>query len=81
MLAGRLDAVIVDVGLPDRRGDEVALELRAKFAKLPIVIASGYSDSFRDGLADDPLVGFLGKPYDSEQLTTLLRQLGVRLPG
>ena len=81
LLDGRIEAAIIDVGLPDRPGDALAAELRARFARLPIVIASGYSDSFRAGLDRDELVGFLGKPYDSEQLATLLRRLGVRMRG
>ena len=36
-----LAAVIIDLGLPDRSGDEVAAELRGLNATLPIVIASG----------------------------------------
>ena len=39
-----IDAAIVDVGLPDRRGDALAAELRALYADLPIVIASGYGE-------------------------------------
>jgi len=76
-LDGAIEAAIIDVGLPDRRGDALALEIRETFARLPIVIASGYSDSFLEGLAGDELVGFLGKPYDSQQLTSVLGRLGV----
>jgi CheY-like chemotaxis protein len=79
VLGGRIDAAIIDVGLPDRRGDALALEIRERFARLPIVIASGYSDSFLEGLDGDALVGFLGKPYDSQQLTSVLDRLGVRM--
>ena len=50
------------------------------FAQLPIVIATGYGDRCRDGLGDEALTRFLGKPYDSSELTTILRDLGVRLP-
>jgi CheY-like chemotaxis protein len=77
-LKGRIDAAIIDVGLPDRRGDGLAVELRALHARLPIVIASGYGDAFHEGLAGDALVKLLGKPYDSEQLSGILGQLGVR---
>ena len=80
LLAGRIDAAIVDIGLPDRRGDALAGELRAIFARLPIVIATGYGERCRDGLGDEALTRFLGKPYDSAELTTILRDLGVRMP-
>ena len=66
---------------PTEAGDALAAELRARFASLPIVIASGYRDGFRHGLGDDALVGFLDKPYDSAQLAALLSRLGVRARG
>jgi DNA-binding response OmpR family regulator len=77
-LDGRIDAAIIDLGLPDRAGDALALELRAMLSRLPIVIASGYDDSCLTGLEDDALIKFLGKPYDSEQLNGILGRLGVR---
>ena len=79
VLDGTIEAAIIDVGLPDRRGDMLALEIRERFARLPIVIASGYSESSIEGLDRDELMGFLDKPYDSEQLTTVLGRLGVLL--
>ena len=77
VLDGTIEAAIIDIGLPDRRGDALALEIRERFARLPIVIASGYSESAIEGLDGDELVGFLGKPYDSKELTSVLDRLGV----
>lgn len=77
VLDGTIEAAIIDVGLPDRRGDALALEIRERFARLPIVIASGYSESCLGGLDGDQLVGFLGKPYDTQELTSVLGRLGV----
>jgi two-component SAPR family response regulator len=37
-------AAIIDVGLPDRRGDALVAEMRAIKPSLPIVIASGYEE-------------------------------------
>src|SRR5262245_31919166 len=37
-------AAIIDLGLPDRMGDEVASAIRALRADLPILIASGRSE-------------------------------------
>ena len=82
MLAGRIDAAIIDVGLPDRRGDALAGELRAMFARLPIVIATGYPQQDVAGRFEgDRLVGFVGKPYDREGLESALRALGVEAPA
>ena len=77
VLESPIEAAIIDLGLPDRRGDALARAIRERFARLPIVIASGYSESSLEGLGSDELVGFLGKPYDSEQLTSVLARLGV----
>ncbi|MCW5749378.1 MAG: response regulator [Alphaproteobacteria bacterium] len=76
-----VDAAILDVGLPDRPGDALAAELRARDAGLPIVIATGDDDAaLRDRFAADPRVAFLGKPYAGTALAALLAALGVRAP-
>ena len=81
-LRGRVDAVILDVGLPDRRGDVLATELRALYADLPIVIATGYDDAaLRERFRDDRLIAFFAKPYNSADLAPVLKSLGVRDPG
>lgn len=82
LLQGRVDAAVVDVGLPDRKGDALAAELRAMDAALPIVIASGYDgDSLRDRFAADPLVAFLEKPYEAHQLAAVLAQFDIKPPA
>lgn len=81
-LQGRVDAAILDVGLPDRTGDILAAELRASRADLPIVIATGYEDeTLRAQFRGDPLVRFFGKPYVSADIAAELKLLGVRDPG
>jgi signal transduction histidine kinase len=82
LLNGRIDAAIIDIGLPDRRGDALAVELRALHARLPIVIASGYRDpELMEGFADGPALGFIGKPYDSDALAAALAAVGVAPPA
>jgi len=81
-LQGRIDAVILDVGLPDRKGDMVAVDLRALYADLPIVIATGYEDGeLRERFKDDRLITFFAKPYNSAEVVPVLKSLGVRDPG
>ncbi len=71
-----LDAVILDVGLPDLSGFEVARRLRAKRSSVAILMLTA-RDSIRDrvdGLdagADDYLV----KPFAFEELAARLRAL------
>lgn len=77
-----LDAVILDVGLPDRSGFEVARTLRKQGSAVPILMLTA-RDSVNDrveGLdagADDYLV----KPFAYEELLARLRALGRRPPA
>jgi len=84
VLAGTSDlsAVIVDMGLPDRPGDQVAAEMRAKLQNLPILIASGRSErELKDKFAADKRVGVLVKPYTASMLIGALSALGVPAPS
>jgi PAS domain S-box-containing protein len=77
-LDGDLAAAIVDVGLPDRRGDILVSEARAIYPSLPILIASGYSeDVLRERFKGDSRVAFLSKPYVAEDLRAALTALNV----
>ena len=69
LINGQIDLAIVDVGLPDRKGDVLVGELRALYPHLPIVIASGYDEvDLRDRFGGDDLVSFLRKPYMREDI-------------
>jgi DNA-binding response OmpR family regulator len=71
-------AVIIDVGLPDRPGDVLATEMRAKWPELPIIIASGHDrNELARRFSDDGRIGVLGKPYNSGMLLDTLRKAGV----
>ena len=76
-----LDAVILDVGLPDRSGFEVARQLRRVGNQVPILMltardAVGDRVAGLDAGADDYLV----KPFAYEELLARLRALGRRPP-
>lgn len=76
-----IDAAIIDIGLPDRKGDGLALELRAMRKDLPIIISSGYDErTLRDRFDEDDLIRFLGKPFVAEQLEAVMRSLNL-VPG
>ncbi len=82
-LAGdaELDVVILDVGLPDASGLEVARRLRASGSRVPILMLTGRDAvSARvaglDAGADDYLV----KPFAYDELLARLRALGRRPP-
>jgi DNA-binding response OmpR family regulator len=75
-------AVIIDLGLPDRSGEQLAGEIRAMHASMPIVIASGRSErELRDRFAGDRHIAILVKPYTSTLLLDSLESLGVTSAG
>jgi DNA-binding response OmpR family regulator len=75
------DALVLDLGLPDRDGLDVIQELRGKAIRTPILIltARGGIDERVEGLdrgADD----YLPKPFAMKELAARLRAL-LRRPG
>jgi len=78
LLNGQIDVAIIDVGLPDRKGDVLIGELRALYPHLPMVVATGYEeDVLRKRFGSDALISFLRKPYghaDIEKAVARARQ-------
>jgi CheY-like chemotaxis protein len=67
---------VVDIGLPDGRGDALALELRKARPDLPIVIATGYDGAHLDeALRKQPRTAVLNKPYDIGQLQAAIQAI------
>jgi len=74
-----LDAIILDIGLPDIDGLEVARRIRGRGSRTPIIMLTA-----RDGLPDR-IAGldagaddYLTKPFAYEELAARLRALGRR---
>jgi two-component system OmpR family response regulator len=71
-----LDAIVLDVGLPDISGLEVARRLRARGSQVPILMLTA-----RDAVADRVVCGaddYLTKPFAIEELAARVRALGRR---
>ena len=78
LLKGEVAAVVVDLGLPDATGDALVRELRGIYPTLPILVASGESQSsLLDRFKNYERVGVLGKPYTIAQLESALRSIAV----
>ncbi len=78
-LHGQVDAVIVDLGLPDATGDSLVRELRTVYPALPIVISSGYDKAtLQSRFPTERSIEFLSKPFAAEQLEAALRDLGIK---
>lgn len=71
-----LCAAIIDVGLPDTPGDQLVAPIRATFPDLPIVIATGFSETeVGRRLQADGRVRIIGKPFDAPLLWSVLGAL------
>ena len=74
--ATQLAFAVIDVGLPDGRGDALAIELRGLRPDLPIIIATGYDGAHLDErLRGHPRTAVLGKPYDIAQLQAAIKSI------
>src|ERR1700680_1097035 len=73
------DLALVDLGLPDQRGDELVTELRTLQSNLPVIIATGYSDiALRDRFRGLNQLVILNKPYDFSQIRAAITALALR---
>ncbi len=72
------DAIILDVGLPDRLGTDLAAEIRGIWPNVPMLIASGRSASELSAqFAADALVRIVAKPYTVADLRSALEAVRV----
>ena len=69
---------LVDIGLPDRPGEELAAEIKKIHPQLPIIIASGYGEQDLRGRFKSPeQLVFLVKPYQKASLEAAIGALGI----
>ncbi|MCA6125779.1 response regulator [Bradyrhizobium sp. WSM 1704] len=79
-ISEQLAAAIVDLGLPDRPGDELIPAIRAVRSTLPIILTTGYAkDDVRERFAQDAYLAILTKPFNSHDLVNALQRFGIRL--
>ena len=78
LVPGGVDAVIIDFGLPDRKGDVLVREIRAMYPSLRVVIATGQGQAdMRNLFKTESQIAFVSKPYSSNHLLAALRTLGI----
>jgi DNA-binding response OmpR family regulator len=78
LVPGGYTAAIVDIGLPDTKGEDLIREIRATYASLPIVVATGKgSEDVHEIIRGVGHTTFVGKPYRAGDLYGALRELGV----
>jgi CheY-like chemotaxis protein len=80
LVPGGVDAVILDLGLPDRRGDDLLREIRTVHGALPILLATGQGmANLREEFKNEKGIAFVTKPYSALDLRLGLRKLGIHV--
>jgi FixJ family two-component response regulator len=73
---------VVDMGLPDRPGQQLVAELRKICPSLPIIVASGYGESeVRRRFEAEQRFAFLNKPFEQATLRAAIDSLGLAPQG
>jgi len=72
--------ILLDMTMPGMTNGEVVQAIRVLDRKVPILLNSGYASNgvVKQMLAEDSVQGFLGKPYDLDQLLNTINQLMKR---
>ena len=71
-----LAVIILDLNMPDMDGKQVFTAIRQQDTQIPIILASGFSESAVTEDGDwQHLNGFLAKPYGIEELQHVLQQV------
>jgi CheY-like chemotaxis protein len=71
---------VIDVGLPDVRGDDLARRVRARVPAMPIIVASGYDGAeLKQRFVGDLAVAVLSKPYTDRDLARAVLSLGLEV--
>ena len=67
-----IDVVVSDEAMPGMRGTQLAMEIRASWPDVPVILATGYADLPKDSGLELPL---LRKPYAQEDLAAAIAKV------
>jgi CheY-like chemotaxis protein len=71
-----IDVVVSDEAMPGMRGTQLAVEIRAAWPDVPVILATGYAALPKDSALKLPL---LRKPYAQEDLAAaILKVIGAK---
>jgi DNA-binding response OmpR family regulator len=75
---GDLSLAVIDVGLPDMRGDDLAAKARELAPNLPIILASGFDAAeLKRRFIGDSALAVLPKPYTERDLRAAIAAAGL----
>ena len=69
------DLLIIDQKMPEMGGPECLHEIKQAGYNLPIVLASGSSSEFNETLPENLIIKIINKPYNFEELFSLVKEL------
>jgi two-component system, cell cycle sensor histidine kinase and response regulator CckA len=72
---GSVDLMVTDAIMPQISGRELADRAHNLYPNLPIIIASGFSESSPADTAGSPVCAFLSKPFSSRKLLETVRNV------
>jgi len=71
-----LDAVVVDIRLPDIDGIKLVKIIKFKYPGIPVVLITGYSDRYnQEEIRDLKINAFLEKPFTADELSEQFIQI------
>jgi CheY-like chemotaxis protein len=70
---GHFDLVITDFEMPQMKGDELARNIKQVAPSQPILMITAYAERLGD--SNNPVDGFLPKPFQLEDLRRAIAQL------
>jgi CheY-like chemotaxis protein len=77
-----IDVVLLDATLPGKSGREVLAELRQICPDVKVILTTAHSQHHALSLMDElPIWGYIRKPYEFDQLASLIRTAGLDQTG
>ena len=71
---GKFDLVILDYEMPDVKGDELALMIKALAPDQPLIMLTGFPERLTTNLLTDVDM-IIGKPFNPQELRAAVRKL------
>jgi PAS domain S-box-containing protein len=80
--AEEIDAVVLDLTMPDKDGLETCLEIGRIRSGVPVIVTSGFGEEFSNRrLEGQAIAGFLRKPFEPEDLVSRILEVTRRGPA
>jgi CheY-like chemotaxis protein len=73
-----LDAIVVDICLPDIDGIKLVKIIKFKYPGIPVILISGYADRYRDEIRNLKIGAFLEKPFSPDELSDSFEKVMAR---